>query len=130
LSRYVFRKQSMRMTTAEYLKWVELYRPFFILIKEYVNRQISKECLLVMGDQDHIFFRAAKKFSASQKNAKLSVIKGCGHVVSIESPKLFNKIASDFLKGFDVPLYVQAAPIPFKWSELKAIKTGNSKLIK
>ena len=130
LSRYIFRKQSMRMTTAEYLKWVELYRPFFILIKEYVNRQISKECLLVMGDQDHIFFRSAKKFSASQKNAKLSVIKGCGHVVSIESPKLFNKIASDFLKGLEVPLSVQAASIPYKWSELKAMKTGNSKLTK
>ena len=130
LSRYIFRKQSMRMTTAEYLKWVELYKPFFILIKEYVNRQISKECLLVMGDQDHIFFRASKNFSTNQKNAKLSVIKGCGHVVSIESPKLFNKIASDFLKGLDVPLSVQAAPIPFRWSELKAMKTGNSKLTK
>ena len=83
-----------------------------------------------MGDQDHIFFRSAKKFSASQKNAKLSVIKGCGHVVSIESPKLFNKIASDFLKGLEVPLSVQATSIPYKWSELKAMKTGNSKLTK
>ena len=130
LSRYIFRKQSMRMTTAEYLKWVELYRPFFTLIKEYVNRQISKECLLIMGDQDHIFFRSAKKFASSQKEAKLSVIKGCGHVVSIESPKLFNKIASDFLKELDIPLSVQAEPIPYKWSELKAMKTGRSKLTK
>ena len=122
LSRYIFRQQSMRMTTVEYLKWVELYKPFFKLITEYWNRQISRECLLVMGDQDHIFFRAASKFTSIQKNAKLSVIKGCGHVVSIESPKLFNKIASDFLKGFDVPLSVQATPIPYKWRELRAMQ--------
>ena len=110
------------MTTVEYLKWVELYKPFFKLIKEYWNRQISRECLLVMGDQDHIFFRAASKFTSIQKNAKLSVIKDCGHVVSIESPKLFNKIASDFLKGLDVPLSVQGTPIPYKWRELKAMQ--------
>ena len=122
LSRYIFRQQSMRMTTVEYLKWVELYKPFFKLITEYWNRQISRECLLVMGDQDHIFFRAASEFTSIQKNAKLSVIKGCGHVVSIESPKLFNKIASDFLKGLDVPLSVQATPIPYKWRELKAMQ--------
>ena len=123
LSRYIFRQQSMRMTTVEYLKWVELYKPFFNLIKEYWKRQISRECLLVMGDQDHIFFKSAHKFTSIQKNAKLCVIKGCGHVVSIESPKLFNKIASDFLKGHDVPLSVQAASVPYKWHDLKAMKS-------
>lgn len=130
LSRYIFLKQSLRMSTAEYLKWVELYKPFFILIKEYVNREISKKCLVVMGDQDHIFFKSAERFTTIQKNASLSVIKGCGHVVSIESPKLFNEIASDFLQGLDVPRSVQAEPIPYKWSELLALKGENSKLTK
>jgi hypothetical protein len=75
-----------------------------------------------MGDQDHIFFSAAQKFTDSQKNAQLATIKGCGHVVSIESPKLFNELASDFLVGKSVPESVQAEPVPYKWSELRALK--------
>ncbi len=120
----------MRMNVVEYLKWIELYKPFFKLIKEYVGRQIDTPCLVVMGDQDHIFFRSAKIFAENQENVKLSVIKGCGHVVSIESPKLFNKIASDFLKGLEVPDSVQAEPTPYKWSELKALKFRKPKLTK
>ena len=96
LSRYIFRRQSMRMDVVEYLKWVELYKPFFILIKEYVGRQIETPCLVVMGDQDHIFFNAAKK--------------------------PFNKIASDFLKGLDIPDSIQSEPVPYKWSDLKDLK--------
>ena len=34
LSRYIFRRQSKRMTTVEYLKWVQLYKPFFILVMD------------------------------------------------------------------------------------------------
>jgi pimeloyl-ACP methyl ester carboxylesterase len=126
LSRYIFKQQSMRMNVVEYLKWVELYKPFFRLIKEYVNRQIERPCLVVMGDQDHIFYKSAKNFTELQKNAHLAVIKGCGHVVSIESPKPFNKLASDFLKGIEVPTSVQSEPVPYKWSDLKALKSRNS----
>ena len=122
LSRYIFRKQSQRMTTVEYLKWVHLYKPFFKLIKEYFKRDLTRPCLIVMGDQDHIFLSSAKKFTSYQNNAVLSLIKGCGHVVSIESPKIFNQMASDFFNGLDTPPSVQAdQPIPYKWRDLKAL---------
>jgi len=122
LSRYIFRKQSKRMTTTEYLKWVHLYKPFFKLIKQYVNRELPRPCLIVMGDQDHIFLNSAKKFEAKQKNAVLTVIKGCGHVVSIESPKIFNKLALDFINNEDTPNEVQTdQPIPYKWKDLRAL---------
>ena len=122
LSRYIFRKQSKRMTAVEYLKWVHLYKPFFKLIKEYFKRDLTRPCLIVMGDQDHIFLSSAKKFTSNQNNAALSLIKGCGHVVSIESPKIFNQMASDFFNGLDSPRSVQTdQPIPYKWKELKAL---------
>ncbi len=122
LSRYIFRKQSKRMTSIEYLKWVQLYKPFFKLIKEYVKRDLTRPCLIVMGDQDHIFMNSAKKFASNKKNAELSIVKGCGHVVSIESPKIFNQIASDFFNGLETPVSVQVdQPIPYKWKELKAL---------
>ena len=122
LSRYIFRRQSKRMTTVEYLKWVQLYKPFFKLIKAYVSRELPRPCLIIMGDQDHIFGNAAKKFATQQKNAVLSIIKGCGHVVSIESPKVFNQLAFDFLKSVEVPKEVEVdQPIPYKWKDLKAL---------
>ena len=122
LSRYIFRRQSKRMTTVEYLKWMHLYKPFFQVIKKYTNRELPGNCLLVMGDQDHIFLSSAKKFAANQKNAVLSIIKGCGHVVSIESPKIFNQVSLDFLNNLSAPAEVNAdQDIPYKWKDLRAL---------
>ncbi len=124
LSRYIFRRQSRRLSTREYLKWIELYKPFFHLIKDYVNRPVMKKGLVVMGSQDHIFFRAAKRFTEIQKNMRLAVIENCGHVCSIEAPELFNELVLKFLKGEEVPAAVSATPVPMSWSELKSLRKG------
>lgn len=122
LSRWVFRRQSLRLTPGEYLKWVELYKPFFRLIKQYVERTVDKTGLVVMGSQDHIFFGAAEKFASAQKNMRLAVIENCGHVCSIEAPELFNELVLKFLADKDIPLRVTANPVPSTWAELKAMK--------
>ena len=122
MSRWIFRRQSLRLTPGEYLKWVELYKPFFRLIKQYVERTVDKRGLVVMGSQDHIFFGAAEKFARAQKNMRLAVIENCGHVCSIEAPELFNELVLKFLAGKDVPAKVTANPIPSSWAELKALK--------
>ena len=97
LSRYIFRLQSKRLSSNEYLKWVELYKPFFSLIRDYVDRPVMKKGLVVMGSQDHIFFRAAERFARLQKNMRLTVIENCGHVCSIEAPEVFNELVLKFL---------------------------------
>ena len=124
LSRYIFRRQSRRLTTREYMKWIELYKPFFHLIRDYVNRPVLKKGLVVMGSQDHIFFRSAKRFTELQKNMRLAVIENCGHVCSIEAPEVFNDLVLRFLQDLDVPDAVTANPVPMRWSELKALQKG------
>ena len=124
LSRYIFRRQSLRLTTREYMKWIELYKPFFHLIRDYVNRPVMKKGLVVMGSQDHIFFRAAKQFTEIQKNMRLAVIENCGHVCSIEAPEVFNDLVLRFLQDLEVPEAVTAKPVPMSWSELKALQKG------
>lgn len=124
LSRYIFRRQSRRLTTREYMKWIELYKPFFHLIRDYVNRPVMKKGLVVMGSQDHIFFRAAKQFTEIQKNMRLAVIENCGHVCSIEAPEVFNDLVLRFLQDLEVPEAVTAKPVPMSWSELKALQKG------
>lgn len=122
LSRYIFRRQSKRLSTREYLKWIELYKPFFALIKDYVNRPVLKKGLVVMGSQDHIFFGAAKRFTDIQKNMRLAVIENCGHVCSIEAPEIFNELVLRFLKDEEVPHSVVAKPVPMRWSDLKVLQ--------
>ena len=122
LSRWIFRRQSLRLTPVEYLKWVELYKPFFRLIKQYVERTVDKRGLVVMGSQDHIFFSAAEKFARAQKNMRLAVIENCGHVCSIEAPELFNELVLKFLSDQEVPTSVKATPLPSSWAELRAMK--------
>ena len=124
LSRYIFRRQSRRLTTREYMKWIELYKPFFHLIRDYVNRPVMKKGLVVMSSQDHIFFRSAKRFTELQKNMRLAVIENCGHVCSIEAPEVFNDLVLRFLQDLDVPDAVTAKPVPMRWSELKALQKG------
>jgi pimeloyl-ACP methyl ester carboxylesterase len=124
LSRYIFRRQSRRLSTREYMKWIELYKPFFHLIRDYVNRPVMKKGLVVMGSQDHIFFRAAKQFTEIQKNMRLAVIENCGHVCSIEAPEVFNDLVLRFLQDLEVPEAVTAKPVPMSWSELKALQKG------
>lgn len=124
LSRYIFRRQSKRLSTREYMKWIQLYKPFFNLAQEYIHRPVMKKGLLVMGSQDHIFLRAAKRFARIQKNMRLTVIENCGHVCSIEAPELFNDLVLKFLTDQEVPGAVTATPVPMKWSELKALQQG------
>lgn len=122
LSRFVFRRQSKSLTHREYMKWVGLYKPFFRLVGAYVKRNVQAKGLVVMGSQDHVFMRAAAKFAAAQEAVELVVIRGCGHVCSIEAPGEFNEIAIDFLGGALVPSSVEARPVPVKWSELRALQ--------
>ena len=124
LSRYIFRRQSLRLTAGEYLKWLELYRPFFKLVSEYLNRPVKKKGLVVMGSQDHVFIKAAQRFAKLQKNMRLTVIENCGHVCSIEAPEIFNELVIKFLSNQDVPHSIEATPVPKSWSELRALQNG------
>ena len=82
---------------------------------------VAKPSLVVMGDQDHIFFKAAQQFTEVHRNVRLRVIENCGHVCSIEAPELFNELVLKFLDGAEFPQRVTATPVPMSWSELKAI---------
>jgi pimeloyl-ACP methyl ester carboxylesterase len=98
-SRMVFRRQFKRLTREEYLKWVGLYRHFFRALREYFYRPMDKLSLVVMGDQDHVFIGAARKFAEVQKNVELTILEGCGHIVNIEYYEAFNQLAVEFLVG-------------------------------
>ncbi len=99
-SRRMFRLQSQKLNQKEYLKWVGLYKDFFKLLRNFFKGEIQSISLVVMGDQDHVFFEAAKKFVAHHKNkAQLVIFEKCGHICNIEQYEKFNQTALSFLLG-------------------------------
>ncbi|MBI5915420.1 MAG: alpha/beta fold hydrolase [Bacteroidetes bacterium] len=98
-SRRLYRQQAKQLTQAEYMKWVGLYGEFFQLLDEYFHRQLKKWSLVVMGAEDHVFFKAARRFVAKQEKATLVVIEKCGHICNIEQWQRFNAEALSFLRG-------------------------------
>jgi len=96
-SRRIFRLQSQKLAPKEYLKWVALYKEFFKLLRGFFERELNNLSLVVMGDQDHVFYKAAKRFVSHHSKASLVVIEKCGHICNIEQYDLFNKTVLNFL---------------------------------
>jgi len=99
-SRRMFRLQSQKLAPHEYLKWVGIYKDFFHLLKNFFNQELEKISLVVMGDQDHVFFEAARRFvNVHSQKARLVIFEQCGHICNIEQYELFNKTTLAFLKS-------------------------------
>ena len=96
-SRRLFRLQSQKLSPSEYLKWVELHKEFFSLLKNFFDKELEKISLVIMGDQDHVFYKAAQRFVSNHPLAQLVVFNNCGHVVNLERASEFNKTALRFL---------------------------------
>ena len=60
--------------------------------------QITAPALVVVGEQDDAYLRAADVMAARLPNAIKVVIPGAGHVVSIEEPEALNAAIIEFLR--------------------------------
>lgn len=96
-SRRMYRLQAKRLTHVEYMKWVGLYGEFFKILDDYFHRKMERMSLIVMGAEDHVFYKAAKRFVAKQEKAKLVVFEKCGHICNVEQWQRFNQEALRFL---------------------------------
>jgi pimeloyl-ACP methyl ester carboxylesterase len=98
-ARRIFRLQSKKLLPADYLKWVELYKEFFILLKDFFHREIDALSLVIMGDEDHVFLKSAKRFVEKQRNATIISLTKSGHICNIDQYEAFNRVVIEFLKG-------------------------------
>lgn len=98
-SRRLYRLQARQLTQQEYMKWVGLYRDFFKVLDACFHRRVEKMSLVIMGAEDHVFFKAAKRFVERQEQARLVVFEKCGHICNIEQWQRFNEETLRFLLG-------------------------------
>jgi pimeloyl-ACP methyl ester carboxylesterase len=61
--------------------------------------RIELPALVVVGEQDEAYLRAAEVMAARLPQARRAVIPGAGHVVTIEQPEALNRVLLDFLRG-------------------------------
>lgn len=98
VSRRVYQIFSQKISSKEYLRWLGLYSTFFKTLKRFYYQQISFPMLVVMGEDDYVFLKAAKDFCALHDNAVLYVIPESGHICNIDNPEVFNREVISFLK--------------------------------
>ena len=101
-SRDVFIKESHALTVEEFKNWTNLYYHLNATLNEFFKSTTTIPHILIMGSQDHLFLPPAKAYADFHKNASISIIPNCGHVVSIEKAEQFNEICLSFLSQLNI----------------------------
>lgn len=95
-SRKLFVKQAKKMKRSNFLDWFNLIlknKDFYDSI-EAKNDNILK--LYIFGSEDHLFISKANSYIEKDKNAKLYIIDGAGHMCNIDGYKEFNEESIKF----------------------------------
>jgi Ni2+-binding GTPase involved in maturation of urease and hydrogenase len=50
-----------------------------------------------MGGEDYLFLPAVEKIVQKDDNSSLLLIEHCGHVVNVEQPQIFNRLAINYV---------------------------------
>lgn len=99
-SRDIFIRESRFLTDEEFSKWTAMYG-------HHLNQTLQKlfefssriPTLCVMGAQDHMFLKEARKYVEKHAFASLEIIKKSGHLANLEQANLFNEVCRKFISG-------------------------------
>ncbi|MFD0933421.1 alpha/beta fold hydrolase [Psychroflexus salinarum] len=105
-SRNLFVNEAKKLYQKEFIRWFKLTSEINPLLKFFRQKAIDIPSLYMMGEQDYLFLPAVKKISETHKEAKLFILKNCGHVVNVEQPNVFNTKVIDFIKNLE--------PLPYR----------------
>lgn len=97
LSRRVYQIFSQKISSEEYLRWLGLYSTFFKTLKRFYYQKIAFPMLVIMGEDDFIFLKAAKDFSSIHEMVDVMVIPKAGHICNLDNPEAFNESVYQFL---------------------------------
>lgn len=97
-SRNIFVQEAKKLYQKEFIRWYGLAKSVNPLLRIFRSIDPGIPTLYIMGDEDYMFLPAVKEIIKHHLSATLNVIEDCGHVVNIDKPKVFNKVALDFLR--------------------------------
>jgi pimeloyl-ACP methyl ester carboxylesterase len=97
-SRLLFVQEAKNLARKEFLKWFRLTYEVNPLLRYFKETEMDAPTLYIMGEEDHMFLPPVKKIVEKFDLSYLEVVEGSGHVVNIDKPEEFNRIALEFLR--------------------------------
>jgi pimeloyl-ACP methyl ester carboxylesterase len=99
-SRLLFINEAKKLCQKEFIRWFKLTAEINPILKWFRQVELNIPTLYIMGEEDYMFLPSvAEVVKRHYKSSKLFVIAGCGHVVNVEQPIIFNTNAILFLQS-------------------------------
>ena len=96
-SRSLFVREAKKLCKKEFLRWFRLTSEVNPLLRLFRSASLNIPTLYVMGGEDYLFLPAVKKIVQKDDNSSLLLIEHCGHVVNVEQPQIFNRLAINYV---------------------------------
>lgn len=107
-SRKLFIREARKLHKKEVKKWLGLIRRLNRTLHEMFHHRMKAPCLIVMGEEDHVFLEPAKQYVNRYREVLLETIEKCGHVCNIESPAEFNRRCLHFIQQLEGKITTQS----------------------
>jgi len=96
-SRIIFIGEAKKLLNKEFKRWFKLTAQLTKYLNYLHVENKDEKTLYIMGSEDHLFVGPAKEIVKGNKNLTLEIVDQCGHVVNVEQPEAFNKLAIAFI---------------------------------
>lgn len=96
-SRSVFIQEARKILKKEFKRWFKLTGNLKKYLSYLHEQNKNEKALYIMGNEDHLFIGPAIKVVNTNPNLSIEIVNNCGHVVNIEKPEIFNKLAIEFI---------------------------------
>jgi pimeloyl-ACP methyl ester carboxylesterase len=100
-SRKLFMREALRLKDYEAKRWLTLIKKLNRTLNELFSKKIQAPCLIVMGEEDHVFLQPAKEYVEKYGEVLLETIERCGHVCNIERAAEFNQRCLNFILNLE-----------------------------
>ncbi len=96
-SRIIFIGEAKKLMNKEFKRWFKLTGRLTKYLTYLHHENKDDKALYIMGSEDHLFVGTAKEIVKDNPNLTLEIVEQCGHVVNVEQPETFNKLAIEFI---------------------------------
>lgn len=98
-SRDIFVRESKLLSNKEYKKWTSMYGKYLdVKLKQLFDACPQVPTFILVGKQDHMFFKPAMEYAERFRNIQIQIIDRCGHLVSLEKAEIFNQHCKVFFE--------------------------------
>jgi pimeloyl-ACP methyl ester carboxylesterase len=97
-SRNIFIGEAKKLMNQEFKRWFKLTGRLTKYLSYLHHENKDDKALYIMGSEDHLFVGPARDIVHGNPKLQLEIVQDCGHVVNVERPEAFNKIAIEFIQ--------------------------------